>query len=289
MLKVSEPAFRAWDKGLKKRGKRREEIGKKVQKKFYEHKQIVGCTKIAQELQAEGISVSKGYVSEIMKERHLKSKVVKKYKATTNSNHKLPVAKNLLLRERTAEERVDAKTGRTKDKYERTFKFSELNKVWSSDITYIWTDEGWLYLAGMMDLCGKELVGWATSERMTKDLVKTCLTNARKNRNNPKNVVAHSDRGSQYCSKEYQNELKNHGFICSMSRKGNCYDNAPIESFWGKLKQEHLNDKHFKTRDEARSAIFWYIEIYYHRKRLHASNGYKTPFEYTQLLLNKAT
>ena len=248
------------------------------------YKQSPGRSKIGEELRAGGERVSNGYVAELMREMKIKSKTVKKYKATTNSGHNLPVADNLLLRERTEEERMDTKTGKKLDKYERLFAFHKPNQAWVSDITYIWTDEGWLYLAGIMDLCGKEIVGWSMSERMTKRLVITAFNNARKKRNSPKNVILHSDRGSQYCSKLYQTLLKKHGFICSMSRKGNCWDNAPMESFWGKLKQEWLNGQHFRTRDEARSAVFWYIEMYYHRKRRHAGNGYQTPFDYTSLV-----
>lgn len=290
VLKVNPSNYHAWDKrGESKRAKRRETLGEKVQKLFYEHRRIAGSAKIAEELKNNGEMVSRNYVSELMRERRLVPKVVKKYKATTDSNHNLPVAPNLLLRERSPEERVNPETGSICEKYERTFDFDTLNAAWVSDITYIPTDEGWLYLAGMMDLCGKELVGWSMSERMTKALVISCLNNARKKRNNPRNVIAHSDRGSQYCSKEYQNLLKKHGFICSMSRKGNCWDNAPMESFWGKMKQEWLHGKHFKTRDEARAAIFWYIETYYHRKRLHAGNGYLTPESFTQEKLKQAS
>ena len=183
---------------------------------------------------------------------------------------------------------INIKTGYLRDKHERTFDFDEINKAWVSDITYIQTDEGWLYLAGIMDLCGKEIVGWSMGSRMTKELVVDCFENVRRKRGSPKNVILHSDRGSQYCSNEYQKSLKNHNFICSMSRKGNCYDNAPMESFWGKLKQEWLNDRHFRTREEARAAVFWYIETYYHRKRLHAGNGYKTPLDYTSQKLKQA-
>ena len=186
-------------------------------------------------------------------------KVVKKYKATTNSNHNLPVAENLLDRDFTAE---------------------RPNQKWVSDITYIPTDEGWLYLAGILDLHGREPVGWAMGERMTKELVISALKQAKARRNNPKGVLAHSDRGSQYCSHDYQSELRKDGFVCSMSSKGNCWDNAPMESFWGKLKQEWLNDKRFRTREDAKQAVFWYIEVYYKNYRLHESNGYATPSEY---------
>jgi len=277
-LGVSRGAYYAWDKtGKSKRSERLQKLGEMIEKKFYEHKRIAGSTKITEEMHERGERISRGMVAEIMREKGLRSRTVKKYKATTNSNHDLPVAANLLLRERSEEERINPETGKQRDKYERTFKFDKLNTAWVSDITYIATDEGWLYLAGIMDLCGKEVVGWAMDARMTKELVIRCFENARKKRGSPKGVILHSDRGSQYCSNQYQRLLKKYEFKCSMSRKGNCWDNAPMESFWGKLKQEWLNGQRFRTREEAMAAVFWYIEVYYHRKRLHAGNGYRTP------------
>jgi transposase InsO family protein len=204
--------------------------------------------------------VSRKIVAGIMRENGWKSKVCKKYKATTNSKHNLPVAENLLDRQFTAD---------------------KPNQKWVSDITYIPTDEGWLYLAGILDLYGREIVGWAMGERMTKELVIRALNQANGRRNDPWGVLIHSDRGSQYCSHDYQKALEQGGFICSMSGKGNCYDNAVMESFWGKLKQEWLNDKCFRTRREAMSAVFWYIEVYYKNYRLHESNGYQTPRTFT--------
>jgi putative transposase len=133
---------------------------------------------------------------------------------------------------------------------------------------------------GILDLYNREVVGWAMGERMTKELVLDALRQAKGRCGNPKGVIAHSDRGSQYCSHDYQKELIKDGFICSMSRKANCWDNAPMESFWGKLKQEWLNDKRFRTREDAKQAIFWYIEVYYKRYRLHETNGYTTPHDY---------
>jgi len=194
-----------------------------------------------------------------MKEAGIRSKVAKKYKATTNSNHNLPVAENILNRD---------------------FKAEKPNQKMVSDITYIWTEEGWLYVAGILDLCGQKVVGLAMSERMTKELVINALNSAYKRVGRPSGVIIHSDRGSQYCSHDYQQLLKQYGFICSMSRKGNCWDNAPMESFWGKMKYEWLCEHHFRTRDQARAAIFEYVEIFYNRKRLHQSNGYLTPEEY---------
>ena len=230
-----------------------------VREEFFGNHQIPGAEKIAKRLSNPGNPVGKRVVARIMRDNGWRSKVVKKYKATTNSNHNLPVAENLLNRE---------------------FKAERPNEKWLSDITYIPTDEGWLYLAGVLDLYGRELVGWAMSERMTKALCIGALKQAKLKRGNPKGVMAHSDMGSQYCSHDYQTELKKDGFICSMSRKGNCWDNSPMESFWGKLKQEWLNDKRFRTREDAKLAVFWYIEVYYKNYRLHASNGYKTPHDY---------
>ena len=229
----------------------------RVREEFFGNHKIPGARKIARKL-----GVSRKLVGDIMRENGWVSKVVKKYKATTNSNHNLPVAENLLNRDFTAD---------------------QANQKWVSDITYIPTDEGWLYLAGILDLHGREPVGWAMNERMTKELVIRALNQANIRRNNPKGVLIHSDRGSQYCSHDYQKELGKGGFICSMSRKGNCWDNAPMESFWGKLKQEWLNDKRFRTREDAKRAVFWYIEVYYKNYRLHESNGYQTPQEFTRV------
>ena len=185
--------------------------------------------------------------------------MTKKYKPTTNSRHNLPVAENLL---------------------DRQFTASCPNEKWVSDITYIATDEGWLYVAVIMDLYGREIVGWAMGDRITKELVLQALRQANIRRGYPKGVMIHSDRGSQYCSRVYQNELGRGGFICSMSRKGNVWDNAPMESFFGKLKQEWLSDKRFRDREAAKQEVFWYIEVYYRNYRLHATNGYRTPGSY---------
>lgn len=189
----------------------------------------------------------------------LKSKVARKFKATTNSRHNLPVAKNILNRD---------------------FLADKPNKKMVSDITYLWTNEGWLYIAGIMDLCGQKIVGLSMSERMTKDLVINALNSAYLRTGKPKGVILHSDRGSQYCSNEYQDLIRKYEFVCSMSRKGNCWDNAPMEAFWGKMKYEWLADEPFGTREQARAAVFEYVEIFYNRERIHETNGYLTPEEY---------
>jgi len=194
-----------------------------------------------------------------MTKEGIRSKLARKFKATTDSKHNLPVAENLLNRE---------------------FKAVMPNQKMVSDITYLWTDEGWLYIAAIMDLYGQKIVGLSMGERMTKDLVIKALDAAWIRSGQPWGVLLHSDRGSQYCSNAYQSLLKRYGFVCSMSRKGNCWDNAPMEAFWGKMKYEWLYEQRFRTREEARYAVFEYVEIFYNRQRLHESNGYLTPEEY---------
>lgn len=260
MLGVSRSGYYAWDgRPESKRSVRHKRLTEKVRYEFHTGRQIPGSRKIAMKLSNSTEPIGKNTVVRIMKKNGWRSKVVKKYRATTNSRHNLPVAENLLDRQFTAE---------------------HPNQKWVSDITYIPTDEGWLYLAGILDLYGREPIGWAMGSRITKELVIQALAQANGRRGNPRGVMVHSDRGSQYCSREYQKKLRQGGFICSMSRKGNVYDNAPMESFWGKLKQEWLNDLRFRTRADAMQAVFWYIEVYYKNYRLHSSNGYQTPKDY---------
>jgi transposase InsO family protein len=178
----------------------------------------------------------------------------------------LPVADNLLNRDFTAR---------------------RPNEKWVTDITYIQTEEGWLYLAGVLDLYGRRLIGWAMDSRMKTELVSTALKQAIGRTGAPTGVLVHSDRGVQYASEAYQRLLKSNGFVCSMSRKGNCYDNAPMESFWGKLKTEWLNGRKFMTRAEASKAVFDYIEFFYNRRRIHSCNGYLPPLDY-YILSNSA-
>lgn len=181
---------------------------------------VFGSIKITQIVNKESTTpVNHKRIERIMSENGIKSRVFKKFKATTNSNHKLPVAENILNRD---------------------FSVDKPNEKMVSDITYLWTDEGWLYIAGIMDLCGQKIIGLSMSERMTKELVINALIDAYQRAGKPTGVILHSDRGSQYCSHDYQNLIKKYGFTCSMSRKGNCWDNAPMESFWGKLKCEWL-------------------------------------------------
>jgi putative transposase len=198
-------------------------------------------------------------VGRLMKLQGLESKVKRKFKATTNSNHGRPVAPNLLDRE---------------------FQVDQLDTVYAGDITYIPTAEGWLYLAVMLDLCSRAVVGWAMSERMTAQLVNDALMMAIWKRNPPNCLMVHSDRGSQYASDIYQKTIKDNGFICSMSRKGNCWDNSPSESFFHTLKTELTHHSRYQTRQEAKQEIFEYIEVFYNRQRRHSTIGYQTPLGY---------
>ena len=189
----------------------------------------------------------------------LRAKAAKKFKATTNSNHALPVAENLLKQDFTAQ---------------------HPNRVWVGDITYIGTDEGWLYLAVVLDLYSRKVVGWSMSERMTATLVCDALTMALFARKRPRGVIVHTDRGSQYCSKEHRKLLDDNGLVASMSAKGNCYDNAAMESWNHSLKVEAIHGERFATREAAKAHVFEYIEVDYNRTRLHSTLGYLSPEEF---------
>lgn len=257
---VSRSGYYAWDNRPKSaRTIENEAITEQIKAIHKKKRQTYGSRKMTAEIRRTGRAVNHERIERLMSEAGIRSKIAKKFKATTNSKHSLPVAENLLNREFTAE---------------------KPNQKMVSDITYVWTDEGWLYVAGVMDLYGQKMVGLSMSDRMTKELAINALESAWLHGGRPRGVLIHSDRGSQYCSRDYQNLLKRYGFICSMSRKGNCWDNAPMEAFWGKIKYEWLHEQHFKTRDEARAAIFEYVEIFYNRQRLHESNHYLTPEEY---------
>lgn len=194
-----------------------------------------------------------------MRENDIRARHKRKFKVTTDSKHKLPVAPNLL---------------------DRNFTPAAPNQVWTSDITYLWTDEGWLYLAIVLDLFNREVIGWSLKPRMTADIVTDALTMAWFRRKPAAGLIHHSDRGSQYASHVFQVKLKEYGMICSMSRKGNCWDNAPTESWFGSFKNERVYGERFETRDEMTAMIFEYIEVFYNRKRLHSTLGYKSPMQF---------
>jgi transposase InsO family protein len=220
-----------------------------------------GPRRLQDELAAENQQVGRDHISRLRKEMGLKCIQHKKFKVTTDSQHHLPVAANLL---------------------EQEFSVSLPSTVWGSDITYVPTDEGWLYLAGVKDFASREIVGYAMAGRMSTQLVQDALKMALQFRKPLPGCIHHSDRGSQYCAAEYRKDVEKAGMIASMSRKGNCYDNAPTESFWGHLKQELVHHRHFETRNEAIAAIREYIEIFYNRMRRHSALGNTAPSVYAE-------
>lgn len=227
-----------------------------------ESKRIYGSPRITKELRDKGIRCGKNRVARIMKDRGIRSKIKRKWKATTNSKHSLPVADNLLKQD---------------------FSAASPDERYVSDITYIWTQEGWLYLSIILDLHSRMIVGWSMNDRMTDDLVLNALDMAYTRRQPGSGVIFHSDRGSQYASRDVRAKLASYGFVSSMSRKGNCFDNACAESFFHTLKTELVNFERYRTREEARQSIFHYIEVFYNRIRKHSSIGYKSPVQFEEL------
>jgi putative transposase len=236
---------------------RRDELLLEIKNVHDKSRRIYGSPRVFEDLRAEGIKACKNTVAKIMSGAGVRSKIVKCYLPnTTDSKHDHPVAENVL---------------------DRQFAAPAPNRKWVADITYIETDEGWLYVAGVLDLHSRKVVGWSMAEHMKMDLVEDALQMAVARRNPGPGLLHHSDRGSQYACSGYQELLVKNGFKCSMSRTGNCYDNAVMESFWGTLKTELVYHEKYKTREQARQSIFEYIEVFYNRVRRHSSLGYVSP------------
>lgn len=260
LLDVSRSNYYARQRGSPSaRQQSNDRLAEDIQAQYSIEKGRAGAPRIVEALRADNKRISRKRVAKIMQQLGLRAKAAKKFKATTNSNHNLPVAENLLAQNFEAE--------RPDEKY-------------VSDITYIWTDEGWLYLAVVMDLYSRLVIGWAMSERMTAKLVCDALMMAMFRRKNPTGVIIHSDRGSQYCSHEYQKQIKKHQLICSMSKKGDCYDNAVMESWNHSFKVEAIHGERFSTREDAKEQVFEYIEVYYNRQRRHSRLGYLSPVDF---------
>lgn len=260
LLGISASGYYAWkERPLSKHAQEELRLEVEIKAAHKRTRQVYGADKLQRDLAENGISVGICRIKRIRRKLGLVCKQKRKFKATTYSRHGLPVAENLLNQQ---------------------FQVSKPNQVWVSDITYIPTDEGWLYLAGDKDLFHGELVGYAMGERMTKNLVSESLCRAVEAKHPPKGLTHHSDRGSQYCSVEYRQLLDHWGMQISMSGKGNCFDNAPMESFWGILKQELVYHCHFRTRQEAKQVITEYIEVFYNRQRVQAKLGFLSPVAY---------
>lgn len=261
VLRVSASGYYNWIKRpLGKRQTRREELAEKVRVVHESSRRVYGCEKIRHELLRQGVKLNRKTVARIMRENRLRSKVVKRFKVrTTDSNHPHPVAANVL---------------------DRNFTADTPDTTWLCDITYVPTGEGFLYLAGVMDLCSRKIVGWSMAEHLRVGLVHDALTMATTQRQPAPGLIHHSDRGVQYCCGAYRAQLEAWGMVASMSRTGDCYDNAPKESFWAILKKELMSDRTFATREEARAAIFEFIEVWYNRKRIHGSLGYVSPEQF---------
>lgn len=242
------------------------ELETKVKEIFQGSKQTYGSRRMVKELKKAGYDVGRYRVCSLMRKLALRTKTPRRYKVTTDSNHKYPVAPNRL---------------------DRKFEVAMPNQVWTADITYVWTLEGWLYLAVVMNLYSRQIVGWAMDERMKVQLVIDALKMAYWRRKPSEGLLHHSDRGSQYACEQYQHMLEHYGMVPSMSRKGNCWDNAPTERFFGSLKSEYLADFHFATRDAARREVLEYI-TFYNADRSHSSLGYVSPMEYERLQWVKA-
>lgn len=246
----SQPSVRALEN---------QEIGEKIKDIFVASRATYGARRLRRSLINMGYNLSRRRVRKLMKQANLYCKTRRKFKMTTDSKHKLPVAPNLL---------------------QRDFLATAPNQKYVGDITYIWTQEGWMYLATVIDLFSRKVVGWAMESHMTATLVNDALLMALWKRKPARGLLWHTDRGSQYASGSHRKILADHTITQSMSRKGNCWDNSVAESFFHTLKTELTYHMNFKTREEAKKAIFEYIEVFYNRKRMHSANDYCSPEEY---------
>ena len=263
VLEVSRSGYYAWrGRPESERACRNRLLVSQIRVVHARRKNRYGSPRMTDELRESGVRCHRHQVARLMRENGIRAKAARKFRVTTDSQHRHPVAPNLL---------------------DRQFTVSRPDTVWVSDITYLWTAEGWLYLAVVMDLYARRIVGWAMSHRITQELTLAALRQALEHRRPPVGLVHHSDQGKQYAAGAYQALLRNHGIVCSMSRKGNCWDNAPMESFFGTLKQELVYPDRFVTREEAKAKVFEYIEVFYNRQRRHSSLGSKSPVEFERL------
>lgn len=260
LLNVSRSSYYKWiNRPISKRDVEDKALKEKISDIFWSHKQRYGSERIASELKDLGFKCGVKKVNKLMKEQNLVAKAKRKFKRTTYSEHNYPVSANLL---------------------DRNFSINEPNKVWSSDLTYIKTSSGWLYLCIVMDLFSRKIIGWAMGENMKTEMFIKALKMAYLARKPKPGIIFHSDRGCQYASYEFRKVLSKYQMAQSMSRKGDCWDNAPVESFFHTLKVEEIYGNRRRNRETTINRIFEYIEIYYNRKRKHSYLNLITPYEY---------
>lgn len=259
ILGVSRSGFYAWKRcpeSVRAREDRR--LTERIEAVHRHSRRTYGSPRVHAQLRADGERCGKNRIARLMRQAGIRSKVARKFRPTTQSSHSLPVAANQL---------------------NQNFWVEAPNAVWVADITFIHTRQGWLYLASILDLYSRMVVGWAMDKTLSRQLALDALEMALRRRRPEAGLVHHSDRGGQYCSYEFQKRLQAVGMICSMSRRGDCYDNAVMESFFHTLKTELVHHHAYQSRKEARASIFDYIEVFYNRQRLHSSIGYRTPTE----------
>ena len=264
VLEVSVSGYYAWcQRSPSTHSRVDEHLSRQIEQVYQTHRQVYGSPRIHAVLKTQGIKCGRKRIARLMRQAGWSAKARRHRTTTTDSCHGSPVANNVLGQD---------------------FRADAPNTKWVADITGVWTAEGWLYLAAILDVYSRFIVGWAMSATRDATLVEDALTMAMKRRHPEVGLLHHSDRGSQYTSADYQKHLAQAGIAVSMSRKGNCYDNAMMESFFGTLKAECVERQVYQTRREARQSIFEYIETFYNRQRLHSSLGYVSPFAYEQPL-----
>ena len=259
-LNVSRSGFYDWrNRDMSQRHKADQTLLPKIVKVFKKSRCTYGSPSITHQLKIEGEYCGKNRIARLMRLNGIKAKTKKKFKITTDSGHGKKAADNLV---------------------NQCFKADYPDRLWCSDITYLWTKEGWLYLAVILDVYSRRIVGWSMSNRVTEDLVIAALNRALSYRSPTPNTIFHSDQGRQYASGQLRKLLKNKGIQPSMSSKGNCYDNAITETFFHTLKTELTYFENYQTREEAKTSIFEYIEVFYNRQRRHSAIGYKSPVDF---------
>ena len=258
VLRVSRSGFYGWStRSPSRRARRQQQLLKRIRRAHQESRELYGSPRVHRALLIDGESVSRNTVAKLMRRAKIRAKSRRRYvPRTTDSRHQKPVARNLL---------------------DRDFTAPGPDRKWVADITYVPTGEGWLYLAAVLDVYSRRIVGWSMADHLETDLVADALRMALERRRPQNGLLHHSDRGVQYASDDYQHLLASHGITVSMSGKGDCWDNAMMESFWATLKTELVHQQRYVTREQARASIFEYVEVFYNRQRLHSSLGYVSP------------